>query len=196
MNSHKQNEVGKGERLRHKAIPLLILFLVLAITVTLFLFFQQNPGKIKEFEKYGYPGAFLISLVSTATIILPAPGILLVIAIGATLNSVLVGLSSALGASIGEMTGYMLGHSGRGFARSNKMLVRAERWMRRRGFMTVFLFSLIPFLPFDVVGVISGALRFPIWKFLLACFLGKTLLTIVLIQTGAWGWDALLRYIG
>jgi uncharacterized membrane protein YdjX (TVP38/TMEM64 family) len=196
MNSHKQNEVGKGERLRHKAIPLLILFLVLAITVTLFLFFQQNPGKIKEFEKYGYPGAFLISLVSTATIILPAPGILLVIAIGATLNSVLVGLSSALGASIGEMTGYMLGHSGRGFARSNKMLVRAERWMRRRGFMTVFLFSLIPFLPFDVVGVISGALRFPIWKFLLACLLGKTLLTIVLIQTGAWGWDALLRYIG
>ncbi len=196
MNSHKQNEVGKGERLRKKAIPLLILFLVLAITITLFLFFQQNPGQIKEFEKYGYPGAFLISLVSTATIILPAPGILLVIAIGTTLNSVLVGLSSALGASIGEMTGYMLGHSGRGFARSNKILVRAEWWMRRRGFMTVFLFSLIPFLPFDVVGMVSGALRFPIWKFLLACFLGKTLLTIVLIQTGAWGWDALLRYIG
>lgn len=196
MNSHKQNEVRKWERLRNRAIPLLILILVLAITIALFLFFLQNPEKIKEFEKYGYPGAFLISLVSTATVILPAPGILLVIALGATLNSVLVGLISALGGSIGEMTGYMLGYSGRGFARSNKMLVRAEGWMRRRGFVTVFLFSLIPLLPFDVVGVVSGALRFPIWKFLLACFLGKTLLTIVLIQTGAWGWDALLRYIG
>lgn len=196
MNSHKQTEVRKEKRLRNKAIPLLILFLVLALTITLFLFFQQNPEKIKEFEKYGYPGAFLISLVSTATIILPAPGILLVIAIGATLNPVLVGLISAVGGSIGEMTGYMLGHSGRGFARSNKMLVRAEGWMKRRGFLTVFLFSLIPLLPFDVVGVVSGALHFPIWKFLLACFLGKTLLTIVLIQTGAWGWNALLRYIG
>jgi len=189
MNSHKQNEVRKWERLRNRAIPLLILILVLAITIALFLFFLQNPEKIKEFEKYGYPGAFLISLVSTATVILPAPGILLVIAIGATLNSV-------VGGSIGEMTGYMLGYSGRGFARNNKMLVRAEGWMRRRGFVTVFLFSLIPLLPFDVVGVVSGTLRFPIWKFLLACFLGKTLLTIVLIQTGAWGWDALLRYIG
>ena len=196
MNSHKQTEVQKMERLRNKAIPLLILLLVLAITITLFLFFQQNPDKIKEFGKYGYPGAFLISLVSTATIILPAPGILLVIAIGATLNSVLVGLISAVGASIGEMTGYMLGHSGRGFTKNNKILIKAEGWMRKRGFMTVFLFSLIPLLPFDVVGVVSGALRFPIWKFLLACFLGKTLLTIVLIQTGAWGWDALLRYIG
>ena len=196
MNSHKQNEVRKWERLRNRAIPLLILILVLAITIALFLFFLQNPEKIKEFEKYGYPGAFLISLVSSATVILPAPGILLVIAIGVTLNSVLVGLISAVGGSIGEMTGYMLGHSGRGFARSNKILVRAEEWMRRRGFVTVFLFSLIPLLPFDVVGVVSGALRFPIWKFLLACFLGKTLLFIVLIQTGAWGWDALLRYIG
>jgi len=51
-------------------------------------------------------------------------------------------------------------------------------------------------IPIDIVGVISGALRFPIWKFLLAAFLGKTLLIILLIQTGAWGWDALLRYIG
>jgi len=196
MNSHKQTEGWKGERLRNRAISLLILILVLAITITLFLFFQQNPEKINEFEKYGYPSAFLISLVSTATIILPVPGILLVIAIGATLNSVLVGLISAVGGSIGEMTGYMLGYSGRGFAKSNKMLVRAEGWMKRRGFVTVFLFSLIPLLPIDVVGVVSGALRFPIWKFLLACFLGKALLYIVLIQTGAWGWDALLRYIG
>jgi uncharacterized membrane protein YdjX (TVP38/TMEM64 family) len=196
MNSHKQTEVRKGEKLRNRAIPLLILFLVLAITITLFLFFQQNPEKIQEFEKYGYPGAFLISLVSTATIILPTPGFLLIIAIGTTLNLVLVGLISAVGGSIGEMTGYMLGYSGRGFAKSNKMLVRAEGWMRRRGFVTVFLFSLIPFLPFDVVGVVSGVLRFSIWKFLLAGFLGKTLLNIVLIQTGAWGWDALLRYIG
>ncbi len=199
MNSHKQTEGWKGKRLGNRAISLLILILVLAITITLFLFFQQNPEKINEFEKYGYPSAFLISLVSTATVILPVPGILLVIAIGATLNSVLVGLISAVGGSIGEMTGYMLGYSGRGFARNNKMLVRATRWMKRmkrRGFVAVFLFSLIPFLPFDVIGVVSGALRFPIWKFLLACFLGKALLYIVLIQAGAWGWDALLRYIG
>lgn len=62
--------------------------------------------------------------------------------------------------------------------------------------MTVFLFSLVPFLPIDIAGLVAGALRFPVWKFLLACFLGKALLYIVMIQATAWGWDLLLRYIG
>ncbi|MFC2034645.1 TVP38/TMEM64 family protein [Chloroflexota bacterium] len=196
MNSHKQTRARKERKLRNRAIPVLILILVLAITITLFLLFQQNPEKIKEFERYGYSGAFIIGLVSTATIILPVPGILLIIALGTTLNPVLIGLISAMGGSIGEMTGYMLGRSGRGFTRNSKIFVRAEGWMRRRGFITIFLFSLIPFLPLDIVGVVSGILRFPIWKFLLAGFLGKTILHIVLIRTGTWGWDTLLHYIG
>ena len=196
MNSPKQTEVRKEGKLRNRAISLLIWILILALTITLFLFFQQNPEKIREFESYGYPGAFVISLVSTATIILPVPGILFIIALGTALNPILIGLISAAGGSIGETTGYMLGRSGRGFTRNNKTLVRAEGWMWKRGFVTVFLFSLIPFLPLDVVGVIAGFIRFPIWKFLLASFLGKTLLHIILIQTGTWGLDTLLKYMG
>jgi uncharacterized membrane protein YdjX (TVP38/TMEM64 family) len=195
MNSHIQPEVSKKERLQRRAIFLLILLLVLTITITLFLYFQQNPEKMEGFSKYGYLGAFFISLVSTSTVILPMPGILLLIPIGSTLNPILVGLTGALGGSIGEMTGYALGRSGRGFTRSNKILIRAEGWMRKRGFITIFLFSLIPLLPIDIVGVLSGILRFSIWRFLLACFLGKTILNIVMIQAGAWGWEALLRYI-
>ena len=125
MNSPKQTEVRKEGKLRNRAVSLLVLILILALTITLFLFFQQNPEKIREFESYGYPGAFVISLVSTATIILPVPGILLVVALGTTLNPILIGLISAAGGGIGEMTGYMLGRSGRGFTRNNKTLVRA-----------------------------------------------------------------------
>jgi len=44
-------------------------------------------------------------------------------------------------------------------------------------------------------GVAAGSLRFPIRKFLLACFLGKTLLYMAMALFGAWGWEALLRYI-
>ena len=193
MNSHKQPEVLKKERLQNRAILLLILLLVLAITITLFLYFQQNPDKIKEFENYGYPGAFLISLVSSATIILPTPGLLLLIALGAAFNPVLIGLVGAVGGTVGEITGYVLGHSGRGLTRRNKIFVKAEGWMKRGGFVTIFLFSLLPFLPVDIVGVLAGALRFPMWKFLLACFFGKAILYIVMVQTGDWGWEALLN---
>ena len=193
MNGSQQVEVGKGKWPKKKAISLSILLLVVAITVALFLFLQNNPDKIKEFENYGYPGAFLISLVSSATIILPTPGLLLLIALGAAFNPVLVGLVGAVGGAVGEITGYVLGHSGRGLTQRNKLFVKAEGWMKRGGFVTIFLFSLLPFLPVDIVGILAGALRFPIWKFLLACFFGKAILYVVMVQTGGWGWESLLH---
>ena len=71
-----------------------------------------------------------------------------------------------------------------------------ERWMSRWGTLTVFVFSLVPVLPFDAAGVAAGAVHFSIRKFLMACFLGKTLLYIAMALFGAWGWEALLRYMG
>ncbi len=194
-NTYNQTKVEKGGFLKGRAVSVLTLILVIAITLALFILFRYNPESIKGFENYGYPGAFLIGLVSNATVILPAPGQLLLIAIGSVSNPLLVGVLGAAGGSIGEMTGYMLGRGGRGFAQNNKMVLRAEAWMKKRGFVTVFLFSLIPFLPVDIAGVVAGALRFKVWKFLLACFLGKTILYIVIIKTSSWGWEALLPYI-
>jgi uncharacterized membrane protein YdjX (TVP38/TMEM64 family) len=191
----KQTKVEKRGFLKGRAVSVLTLILVIAITAALFILFRYNPERIKEFENYGYPGAFLIGLVSNATVILPTPGLILLIAIASVSNPVLVGLFGAIGGCIGEMTGYMLGRGGRGFAQKNRMVLRAEAWMKRRGFITVFLFSLLPFLPIDIAGVVAGTLRFTVWKFLLACFLGKTILYIVITQTSSWGWEALLPYI-
>jgi uncharacterized membrane protein YdjX (TVP38/TMEM64 family) len=185
--------------LKKRAMFLLTLLLVIATTVALFIFFLNNPEKIKEFENYGYLGGFLISLISTSTVILPTPGILLLVALGAAFNPVLVGLVGAVGGTIGEMTGYILGYSGRGLVRndrkSNKLYVIADRWMERRGFITVLLFSVVPFFLIDIVGILAGASHFPLWKFLLAAFLGKSVLYITMIQATSWGWDVLLRYI-
>ncbi len=192
ISHSKQAEVKKGEGLRKKVIPILTVLLVVAITAALFLY----RDRVAELGNYGYLGAFLISLVANATIILPMPGLLLLIGLGTVCNPILVGLVGAVGGAIGELTGYTAGRSGRGLAGREKMYTRAENWMRKRGFVTIFLFSLLPILPLDVAGMVAGALRFPVWKFLLACFLGKALLYIVLIQTGAWGWEAVLRYLG
>ena len=196
MNQIKNPEfVKRSSFLKEKATSLLTLTLVITITIGFFILFRYYPETIKEFESYGYLGAFLISLISSATVILPAPGLLLLVAIGSVSNPLLVGLLGAIGGSIGEMTGYMLGRGGRGFAKNNKWMLRAEEWMKRRGFLTIFLFSLIPFLPIDIAGIVAGVLHLKVWKFLLACFLGKTILYIVIIQTSSWGWEALLPYI-
>ena len=188
----RQAEANKKGRLKGKAIPILTLLLVIAITVVLFLF----RDKVADLGNYGYLGAFLISLISSATIILPVPGMLLIFALGAAFNPVLVGLTAAFGGTLGEITGFILGYSGRRILPGNKIYIRAEKWLKKWGTMTIFIFSLVPPLPIDIIGIVAGTLRFPLWKFLLACFLGKALLYTGMAFAGAWGWEIVWRYFG
>ncbi|MFC1902163.1 VTT domain-containing protein [Chloroflexota bacterium] len=172
-------------------VPLSMLLLVIAITIIVFL----NRDRVSELDNLGYLGAFLISLISNASIVLPTPSLLLLFALGAAFNPILVGVVGGVGGAIGELSGYIAGHSGRAIARNDKWFNRAERWMRRRGTLTVFVFALLPILPFDAAGVAAGVVRFSIRKFLVACFLGRTLLYIAMALFGAWGWEALLQYM-
>jgi uncharacterized membrane protein YdjX (TVP38/TMEM64 family) len=180
--------------LKERIVPVLILLFVLGLTIALFVYARYNPERIREFENLGYLGAFLISLVANATIILPMPGLLLLIGLGTVFNPVLVALTGAAGGAIGELSGYIAGRSGRGLAGGERrILPRAERWMRKAGFLSIFLFSLLPFLPLDVAGLVAGVLRYPVWRFLIACFLGKGVLYIAMLYTGVWGWDLITR---
>ena len=175
-----------------KAQVILLIFLLgLLITVAIFIYIYRD--RVAELSNYGYLGAFLISLICCATFILPVPGMLLIFPLGAVFQPVLVGLAAAMGGTIGEITGYTLGHSGHRLMPSKKIYVKAEKWMKKWGTMTIFIFALVPPLPIDIVVMVAGTLRFPIWKLLLACLFGKTLLYIGMAFTGAWGWEG-LRY--
>ncbi|HEY94748.1 MAG TPA: VTT domain-containing protein [Dehalococcoidia bacterium] len=187
----KTEEIKKERNWKKTSLDVFMILLVIAITICLFLF----RARVSDLGNFGYLGAFLISLVANATIILPMPGLLILIGLGASFNPILVAVCGGIGGSLGEMTGYILGRSGRRITSNNKWYTRAENWMKKRGFLAVFCFALLPFLPLDVAGLIAGVLRYPVWKFLLACTLGKTLLYVIMIQTGAWGWDAFLELI-
>ncbi len=186
ISHHKRAE--QKVWIKRNFIPLLTLLLVIAITAGLFLFRDKLP----ELAGYGYLGAFLISLVVNATVILPAGNFLILSALGAVLPSAtLVGLAGGIGAAIGEITGYMAGYSGRGVLEKSRLYLRLVNWVRRWGMMTIFVFSLVPFF-FDLAGIAAGALRFPFWKFLLVCWLGRTILYIGIALAGAWGYNLFL----
>ncbi len=189
IGNNKQTETGKGEWLKKRLPPLLILLFVIAITVAIFLVYGRHPERLAELENYAYWGAFLISLVTNATIILPFPGIVILFALGAAFNPVLVGLAGGVGGTIGEMTCYWLGYSGRGVVENRRFYDKAVQWLKKWGVLTVFTFALTP-LPFDVLGIAAGLLRFPFWKFFVACWCGKTLVYIGMALAGAWGWEA------
>lgn len=186
----------KKSWLKTKLLPLLGLLAVVAIAFTIFYLCKYHPEKFEQLEEFGYLGVFLISLILNATIVLPAGNFLIIATLGAALPSAtLVGIIGGLGAAIGELTGYAAGRSGQAMVQKSQLYLRLERWMKRWGSLTIFGLSAFPFF-FDVAGIVAGALRFPIWKFFIACWLGRTLLYIGIAWAGVLGWDWLLNVIG
>lgn len=189
-----KGEVARVElRRRMRTRCLRILALLLVITVTLAGVLWRD--RLGRFVAYGYPGIFLISLVANATVILPAPSLALVFALGGVLNPALVGLAAGLGEALGELTGYLAGYSGRAVIENREMYDRLCGWMRRYGLATIFFLSFIPNPFFDLAGIAAGASRFPVGYFLLSCWLGKTLKTTVFALAGAHSFFLLGRFL-
>ncbi len=150
-----------------------ILALVLALGITLGIYVYRD--RVAQFASYGYLGLFVVSVVGNATILLPVPSLAATFVAGSILNPWLVALVSAVGMSIGELSGYLAGFGGTAIieSASRDKYRRLEDWMRRHGFLTIFVLGIIPNPLFDLAGVAAGILHFPLWYFLLACFLGK-----------------------
>ncbi len=192
----------KKNWLKRNYIPLLTIIPIIAITVSIYLVYGRHPERLDELKNYAYGGAFLISVIGNATIILPGAVLPILSTIGIVLypvtgpvGPVVVGLAGGVGAGIGEMTGYLAGYSGRGIIARAKIYNRLVGWVERWGAIGIFVFSLIP-LVFDLVGIAAGALRIPFWKFLLACWLGRTVLYVSVVLGAAWGWETVLPYFG
>jgi membrane protein YqaA with SNARE-associated domain len=160
---------------------LLVIALVVVISASIFAFRER----FAELAAVGYPGIFLVSLLGNATVILPAPSLALVFAMGSALPPLLVGLAAGIGEALGELTGYAAGFGGRAVIDSKKTYQRLVLWMRHSGGLTVFVLSLLPNPFFDLAGIAAGTLGYPLWRFLLFCWMGKTIKTILVAWAGA-----------
>ena len=184
-------EAAKVERRRAYLRFAGTMLFAVAITLAIFLF----RDRLAHFAAYGYPGVFLVSLLGNATVILPAPSLAAVFAMGAVLNPVLVGLVAGVGEALGELTGYMAGYGGRAVIEDRQMYERLEGWMRRNGAATIFVLSVVPNPVFDLAGIAAGVLRFPLWRFLLSCWAGKTIKTTAFALAGYHSISLLERFV-
>ena len=171
---------------RDGLIRLLVLLIVILVIVVA-VFFRSQFADFHNYRKYGYFGVFVVNLIGSASFVLPVPSLAAVVAGGILLNPVLVGLFAGVGQTIGELTGYMLGYSGQGVLEKRNAYARLHDWMQRRGSLTLFVLAVIPNPLFDLAGAAAGALRFPVWKFLLAVWAGKTIKSLVFAFGGALG---------
>jgi membrane protein YqaA with SNARE-associated domain len=119
------------------------------------------------------------------------PAVVPVFILGGILNPWLVGLSAALGATLGELVGYGLGKGGGILLekRNKQLLEKGEKWFKKGGvypFIFIVLFAVTP-LPDDVVGILGGMFNYNIKKFLLASFIGKSIMALALAWGGFYG---------
>lgn len=174
-----QPEGLSGWRLR--LARLLALLAVIAVTVLLF----SLRDRAAELAGYGYPGIFLLSLITNATLVLPMPGVAITFAAGAVFNPLAVGLAAGAGATLGELTGYVAGFSGQGVLERTPLYDRLERATERYGSWAIFVLALVPNPAFDLAGAAAGALRMPLGQFLFWAFLGKWLKMSAFALAGA-----------
>lgn len=135
------------------------------------IYFRNELAKLQDF---GVLGIFLINLVGSATIIIPAPSLVATFVGGSIYNPVVVGLFSGIGASIGELTGYLAGYGGSAVIEENSKYKRIAKWMNKNGFITILVLATIPNPIFDLSGIFAGATHYSLKKFFLAVLMGKT----------------------
>lgn len=167
----------------------LALAAVIAITALVFVYRERA----QELSEYGYPGIFLISVIANATVILPVPGVALTFTMGSVFHPAAVALAAGAGATIGELTGYLTGFSGGGIIPKGATYERFEAWIQRFGGWFILVLAAIPNPLFDIGGAIAGALKMPVYEFLLWAWIGKTIKMLAFAYAGAYSIEWLMH---
>lgn len=181
--------------------------------------YQDYLMSMARFAGYSLAGVFIIAFVAGSAFsfaAIPIPYWLLVF----TLSSVLapqwgllapiwVGMTSAVGTSLGHLPTFMIGYGGRktylGLTRftgtkndstKRSLYTRSMDWAKRHGSWAVFAMS-AAFNPFHLPMTIAiGALHYPPLKFFLFSFLGNAVKSLFLAFCGYFGLGSLFRFLG
>ena len=173
------------------ALRLAALVVVVGILVAVFLL-----KDLLDLDKVGYPAIAALSFFASAGMVIPVPGMASVCAGGWQLDPLTVALVAGTTGTVGELTGYMLGYSGSGIARKGRIYQRIEGWMKRRGWLVIFLLSVLPNPIFDLAGISAGVLRYPVRWFLAWIWVGTFLKFLMVAYACAFSVDSVMGFFG
>lgn len=169
---------------------------VLAIVAGAFWLGTQRE-LVQRFSQWGYVSSFVISLIGSATVILPAPGLALILALGAHLNPVLLGVVAGFGSGLGELSGYLAGRASRNLvSQRGKFNAFLHHMTTRYTAPALFVLAILPLPIFDIAGILAGALRMPVVRFLAIVISGKIIKHILAAYLGAEFFEMVLARFG
>jgi membrane protein DedA with SNARE-associated domain len=171
-----------------------VLALLAVIGITYFVFSIRD--RVGEFEAYGYPGIFLIALMANATVLLPAPGVAIIYAMGSVFNPFLVGIAAGTGGALGELSGYLAGFSGQAVIERANVYDRIKPWVDKYGGWAILVLSAIPNPFFDVAGIAAGISKMKMRTFLLSTWGGQLIKMTLFALAGRYSIDWITKLIG
>jgi len=137
---------------------------------------------VERFASTAYLLVFGVTLASNAAILVPVYiHVSIMMAVAKMMMEVspwgfvLVALVASVAGALGEITGYYAGYFGKRIVRLENApgYDRLVAWMKKYGPWGIFLISVQPILPVDIAGLLAGASKLAVWKFLLPCWAGK-----------------------
>ena len=187
-------EAGVKTKNQLKYILLLVAAVLVVVLVTVLV---QKPTNFKEYiQSSGYAGVLLMALIGSASPVWPLPGSWAAfIAAGLGLNPLLLGLLAGLGEGLGELSGYTAGYGGQIALQRFKRYKQIENWMKKYGGPTIFVVSAIPNFFIKAATIAAGGLRYPIWKFFIFCWSGKTVKSLAFAFAGYGLFDGIKHLI-
>jgi membrane protein DedA with SNARE-associated domain len=176
---------------------------VTAALIAAIIIFNQ---KLRELQEWGYLGAFVISILGGATVIVPVPMLPVVLALTTAMTNpwqvFLLGLAAAAGEVIGGVTIYMTGQgagqalSGSKNSRMQKAYDRMLRFIERRGALALFIVTFIMNPFFYPAAFASGALRMGLKKFIPVVIIGKLIKCMTVVYFGYFGLKGIFHIFG
>ena len=170
------------EKLKQKRWPKMVLYVAILVGVSfgfylLLGYLMAYFGiPVEGFAPIAYLIVFGVTLAANAAIFVPVVfhiSIMMWAIEQCNCNLVLVVLVASVAGALGEITGYYAGYLGKRIVltESTPGYDRFVGWMQRYGPWGIFLVSLQPLT--DIAGLLAGASKLPLWKFLLPCWPAK-----------------------
>jgi membrane protein YqaA with SNARE-associated domain len=152
---------------------------------------------ITLFQQYGYVGITAISFFGNMVPFLPVPYLVAIFLLAPYLNPLMVALGVGVGATLGKCISYLIGRGGYSLLGESKKreLQCLSSLLGKYGIITVYIFASLP-LPDDIVVIPFGLMKYNFPKFLLALFLGKLTLGVIVAYASVFGWEILSWLVG
>lgn len=175
--------------LRHKLAAFVWFSLIMIVGMVLL------RDQMLKMGDWGYLGAFVINGVSSATIVLPAPGGAVVMLMARDYNLLLLGIASGLGGAVGSLTAYWVGVQSRSALEERRIYRATSRVFNRAGHLILFIGTSIPFIPMDFASMVAGATRYPIRKYMVYLSMGSIVKMTLSLYGAAASFDLVEKFL-